>query len=201
MWWQHCNPHLNQSLNRRYHLPILVVDMGLLDAYSSHLQRIRCWLWECKIEGGVTIRLLLGEDYTRIHETLLGTKDTQQLRNRSKNQRNSKNQRMNIHKRYFSIYSEFKKWDPSVYTRICQLILTHGRNKLGAWWIVTSWQVLQRLYFYFYNEISLKYYWLNRYFNNVAMMLNTTQSDEIPFFLITPVRTTIQVGTEEWNEK
>ena len=29
------------------------------------------------------------------------------------------------------------------------------------------------------------------------MMLNTTQSDEIPFFLITPVRTTIQVGTEE----
>ena len=88
-----------------------------------------------------------------------------------------------------------------MYTRICQLILTHGRNKLGAWWIVTSWQVLQRLYFYFYNEISLKYYWLNRYFNNVAMMLNTTQSDEIPFFLITPVRTTIQVGTEEWNEK
>lgn len=73
--------------------------------------------------------LLLGEDYAQIHKTLLGTKDAQQLRNRSKNQRNSKNQRMNIHKRYFSIYSEFKKWDPSVYTRICQLVLTHGTSE------------------------------------------------------------------------
>lgn len=73
-------------------------------------------------------RLLLGENYNRIHTELLPTKEIVQLRNRSKNQRNSKSDRLNIHKRYYSIYKEFKEWDSTIYTRICELVTTHGND-------------------------------------------------------------------------
>ena len=39
---------------------------------------------------------------------------------------------MNVHRRYFALYSEFRKWDGSVYKKICQLIMTHRRRFTGV---------------------------------------------------------------------
>ena len=72
--------------------------------------------------------MLLGDDYDRIRRELLPGKESAQLRNRSKNQRNGKSNRMNVHRRYFALFSEFRKWDDSVYKKICQLITTHRRG-------------------------------------------------------------------------
>lgn len=77
-------------------------------------------------------RVLLGDDYDRIRKELLPGKESAQLRNRSKNQRNGKSNRMNVHRRYFALYSEFRKWDDSVYKKICQLIMTHRRRFVGV---------------------------------------------------------------------
>ena len=77
-------------------------------------------------------RVLLGDDYDRIRKELLPGKESAQLRNRSKNQRNGKSNRMNVHRRYFALYSEFRKWDDSVYKKICQLIMTHRRRFTGV---------------------------------------------------------------------
>lgn len=54
---------------------------------------------------------------------------------------------------------------------------------------MTSWRALQRLYFYFYSEMSLRYYWLNRYFYAAR-----SHREDMPLFLITPANTASKVG-------
>ena len=88
--------------------------------------------WSVGVSLGDQSRVLLGDDYERIRKELLPGKESAQLRNRSKNQRNGKSNRMNVHRRYFALYSEFRKWDDSVYKKICQLIMTHRRHFTGV---------------------------------------------------------------------
>ena len=71
-------------------------------------------------------RTLLGDDYDLISKELLVTKTIQQLRNRSKNQRNNRGN-SNIIRQYYSLYIDFIKWDPAIYTQICDIITTRGR--------------------------------------------------------------------------
>ena len=134
-------------------------------------------------ERGVCVRcsVLLGDDYSMIARELLVTKSEKQLRNRSKNQRN--NHRQNMIRQYYAMLTEFVKWDPSVYYQICTTMVTH----------TVTWQTLQRLYFYFYNDVTLKYYWLNSYFHIVKKMRETRATQTVPFFLTMPHMETIEV--------
>lgn len=72
-------------------------------------------------------RTLLGDDYDLISKELLVTKDIKQLRNRSKNQRNNRGNN-NIIRHYYSLYTDFLKWDKNVYSQMCEIITTHGRR-------------------------------------------------------------------------
>ena len=60
---------------------------------------------------------------------------------------------------------------------------------------MTSWQVLQHLYFYFYNEVALKYFWLHHYFKRVKHMRKEKglEDIEVPFFLTIPKTQVIHV--------
>lgn len=79
-------------------------------------------------------RTLLGDDYDLISKELLVTKDIKQLRNRSKNQRNNRGNN-NIIRHYYSLYTDFLKWDKNVYSQMCEIITTHGRRWSCEWMI------------------------------------------------------------------
>lgn len=68
--------------------------------------------------------MLLGDDYDGISAELLVTKTPQKIRNRAKNNRNSKSGLNNI-KKYYMLYQQFSKWDPTIYYQICTTITTH----------------------------------------------------------------------------
>ena len=70
-------------------------------------------------------RTLVGDDYELISKELLVTKDVKQLRNRSKNQRNNRT-KTNVIRRYYSLYTDFIKWDKQMYTTMCNIITNHG---------------------------------------------------------------------------
>lgn len=55
--------------------------------------------------------------------------------------------------------------------------------------------MLQHLYFYFYNEVALKYFWLHHYFKRVKQMRKEKglEHGEVPFFLTTPQTQVINV--------
>ena len=72
-------------------------------------------------------RTLLGDDYETIASELLVTKKPQKLRNRAKNNRNSKS-KLNSIKKYHMLYQQFSKWDPTIYHQICSTITTHRRR-------------------------------------------------------------------------
>ena len=124
---------------------------------------------------------LLGDDYERIERELLPTKTAQQLRNRCKNQRN--NHRQNVIRQFYAMYSEFVRWEPGVYTQICNAVVTHA----------VTWQTLQRLYFYFYNDTTLRYYWLYSYFQLVRKMRESRERNPVPLFLTMPHAETMEV--------
>lgn len=156
-----------------------------------------CSLLACRGQVQVINRTVLGDDYNLLAKELLVTKDPQQLRNRSKNQRNGR-AKNNIIKRYYSLYSEFIKWDRSVYLQICDLVITHGLLDSSSSLVVTSWRMLQQTYFYFYNELALRYFWLYTYFQFVkSARAALPEEPEIPFLLTLPHTQCLDVGAEK----
>ena len=81
------------------------------------------------MNAGVIDRTLLGDNYELIAKELLVTKEPKQLRNRSKNMRNNRESN-NIIRSFYSLYTEFIKWDKNMYSQMCDIITKHCRGVL-----------------------------------------------------------------------